>query len=343
MILSIAALPAGTLHIVFGIVLPISNPVIKDNEGELVDPTSLVSGNQVTVYRTFRNDDDITRDFVMLIEIRDGEGITIHLTWQNAQMGPYSQREVGISWLLPDPGDYMLRTYAVSNLTHPQVLSDVETSEITVLQSQDEYYDETDTREIKVYSLLAADPRLAKYRIGVYGHSEDVQPLRKEPSGAWIDEAIMHVIKEQIVEGSWETGYTLTYKGITDVKMEVRSGKEILSIIEIPRPDIIHQYSFNDQDKGIIRAALGNSTVVQELQEKRAGGYKTYVNEVAYNGFFAGSTSCPPENCARVHFQVENTKQVMIVWLHSETGIVARMDLSQEWKNDCRQYACKES
>ncbi|MGI0012807.1 MAG: hypothetical protein ACREBU_05085, partial [Nitrososphaera sp.] len=216
--------------------------------------------------------------------------------------------------------------------------------EASAQQQSTDGEDGTEAREIAVYALLASDPRLAKYREGVYGHAEDFQPLRKEPSGAWIDEAVMHVIKEQIVEGDWQTGYNVTYRGLTDVNMEIRSAREILSIEEIPLADTTHQYTFNEQDKEIIRAALDNVTVRQTLESKEELGYSTFATVVAYNGYFASSeTLCPPGKCGRVHFQVEDTKQVMLVWLNTDTRVVARIDLSMEWKQDCRQFACKES
>jgi hypothetical protein len=318
-------------------------PTFRNTAGEPMDRTSISSESQVMVYQTFHNNDRLSRNLLMLFEIRDVEGVSIYIAWQIAQVDPESSKEVGISWVAPNPGEYQIRTFPISNFTNPEVLGSVEFADFAVIQPSEALSDEDDSREIRVYSLLASDPSLAKYRTGVYGHSEDVRPLRREASGAWVDNASMHVVKEEAVEGSWQTGYTLTYKGVMDVSMEIRSAREILSIKETGLPDSVRNYTFSESDKTIIQAALSNSTVTQSLQSKQSQGKTTFVNGVMYNGYFAGSSTCPPANCARVHFQVENTKQVMVVWLHSVTGIVARIDMSSEWEQDCRQFACKES
>lgn len=322
--------------------IQVANPVLKSASGGM---SSVIAGQQIVIATTITNFcTEESLPFVAIIEARNSEGVTESLALQSGVLeGIANSTEVEASWIPSHADSYQLRAFIISNMVNPQVLSDVMAAIWDVEESVDGS-DGTQRRETAIYALLASDPRLAKYREGVYGHVEDFSPLRREPSGAWIDEASMHVIKEQVVEGDWETGYNVTYKGVTEVQMEIKSAREILTIKEIPLPDSKYQYTFNEQDKAIIRAALDNATARQTLESKEVLGHSTFVTTVAYNGYFTSSeTLCPPGKCGRVHFQVEDTKQVMIVWLNTDTHVVARIDLSMEWKQDCRQFDCKES
>lgn len=321
--------------------IQVTNPLLRSPSSASL--AGVTAGQQFVITTTITNSCIDSLPFVAIIEVRNSEGVTESLALQSGVLeGPADSTEVGAYWIPLHADRYESRVFVISDLVDPAVLSDVMTAGWDVEESMDAH-DGTEAREIAVYALLASDPGLAKYRKNVYGHVEDFAPLRKEPSGAWIDEAVMHVIKEQIVEDDWQTGYNVTYRGLTDVKMEIRSAREILSIREIPLADKMNQYSFSQQDKEIILAALDNGTVRQTLESKEAFGYSTFVTGVAYNGYFTNSeTLCPPGKCSRVHFQVEDTKQVMIVWLNTDTLVVARINLSMEWKQDCRQFACKE-
>lgn len=346
LVISLSALitsPFGQQTLAVQCSIQVTDPLLNSTSSVVLVGATL--GQQVVITTTVTNTCiEGSLPFVVIIEIRNSMGITESLSWQSGVLvGLGDSTEVGASWIASPADSYESRVFIISDLVNPQILSNVITSGWEVEEPAD-IYDGTEARERAVYKLLASDPRLAKYRVGVYGHAEDFTPLRQEPSGAWIDEAVMHVIEQQIVEGDWQTSYNVTYRGLMDVRMEIRSGTEILSIEEIPLADNTRQYSFNEQDKEIIRAALDNATVRQTLESKEELGYSTFVTSVAYNGYFTNSeTLCPLGKCGRVHFQIEDTKQVMIVWLNTDTRVVARIDLSMEWKQDCCQFACNES
>ena len=107
-----------------------SEPVVKDVSGGSVD--DIVPGQQVVLSTTVQNNLDEDLPFVALIEVRDSSGITVFLAWQTGTLNADGRAEVGLSWTPDRSGDYQVRTFVVSNLSNPQVLSPVMTSNITV-------------------------------------------------------------------------------------------------------------------------------------------------------------------------------------------------------------------
>ena len=107
-----------------------SAPVARDVSGGAV--TQITEGQQVVLTTTISNNIDDELPFVALIEVRDSSGITVYLAWQTGVMDAGDRTEVGLSWTPEDSGDYVVRTFVISNLNNPQVLSPVSTTNITV-------------------------------------------------------------------------------------------------------------------------------------------------------------------------------------------------------------------
>ena len=107
---------------------------IRDSDGNLVDTSSIMSGSQLVLSRSYHNSESFEREILMLFEIRDSSGISIQIAWQVGLVAAASDKEVGISWIAPDIGDYQIRTFVISNLTSPEVLSEVTATNITVVE-----------------------------------------------------------------------------------------------------------------------------------------------------------------------------------------------------------------
>jgi hypothetical protein len=69
---------------------------------------------------------------VALIEVRDSDGVTIFLAWQIGQLAGGDRTQVGLSWTPEDQGDYTVRTFVISDLNDPDILSEVSESDVTV-------------------------------------------------------------------------------------------------------------------------------------------------------------------------------------------------------------------
>lgn len=103
---------------------------------EIITNGTPVAGKQAMLSTVITNNSDQLRSFVGLLEVRESDGVTVFLAWQSGILYPNSQTKIGVSWTPDRPGDYEVRTFAVShldlNLGSPHVLSEVEMLEFTV-------------------------------------------------------------------------------------------------------------------------------------------------------------------------------------------------------------------
>jgi hypothetical protein len=107
-----------------------SEPVLKDVTGR--ELSEVCSGAQAIVTTVLSNTIDDSLPFVQIIEVRDASGVTQKLDFQTGTLSAGGQSEVGSSWTPDQPGSYSLRTFAISNLNNPQVLSEVKETPTTV-------------------------------------------------------------------------------------------------------------------------------------------------------------------------------------------------------------------
>lgn len=104
----------------------------------LTRPTSggiqeLHAGQQAIIETTIKNNDNVY-DWAsyVIIEVRDSNGVTILLNWQSGVVGAGSQKSVGVSWTPEYAGDYEIRTFVISSLDSPRILSLVSSSQVKI-------------------------------------------------------------------------------------------------------------------------------------------------------------------------------------------------------------------
>jgi hypothetical protein len=108
----------------------VTPPELQDVTGQVLDEVS--AGQQVVLATSVRNNNAGPQPFVALIEVRDSNDVTVFLAWQTGTLPANGQTQVGLSWTPDIAGDYEVRTFVISDLNNPQVLSEVSTSNITV-------------------------------------------------------------------------------------------------------------------------------------------------------------------------------------------------------------------
>jgi hypothetical protein len=82
---------------------------------------------------------DEAKPLVIVLDMRDENGVTAHLAWQSANVAPNATYNAGFSWIVPyDPvagGTYSARTFTITGLGNDaQALSNVVESHIEVSQ-----------------------------------------------------------------------------------------------------------------------------------------------------------------------------------------------------------------
>ena len=100
---------------------------------EPIIPGQLLVGQQVTLGTEVTSSSQSNEiRFVAIIEVRDAEGVTVSMGWQSGTVQPQGRTELGMSWIPERPGQYEVRTFLISDLLSPTVLSSVSSSEVTV-------------------------------------------------------------------------------------------------------------------------------------------------------------------------------------------------------------------
>ena len=107
-----------------------ANPVLKDFSGK--DVTEVTSGQQVVLSSTVTNNQDTVRPFAAIVEVRNADGETVYLQWQQGTLNANGSTNIGLSWTPDASGTYTARTFVVTNISSPAALSSVAESTITV-------------------------------------------------------------------------------------------------------------------------------------------------------------------------------------------------------------------
>jgi hypothetical protein len=96
----------------------------------------VVVGQQVTVSVTIRNNLDIKWPITEIIEIRDSGDITVYLALQSISIQPAGNYTFGSSWMPGYADTYHVRTFAITELENPQILSAVKTHDVLVFENE---------------------------------------------------------------------------------------------------------------------------------------------------------------------------------------------------------------
>jgi hypothetical protein len=89
-------------------------------------------GTQLVLSTVVENNFD-AQEYVVIIEARDENGITVFLGLQSGILAPNDSSSIEASWTPDATGSYQIRTFVVSNLESAQVLSGVSISDTTVI------------------------------------------------------------------------------------------------------------------------------------------------------------------------------------------------------------------
>lgn len=121
--------PIGAVDSGTGTTTPTA-PVLTTPTGQPVDQVQ--AGQQVVLTTTINNNLDEAVPFVAIVEVRDDNGVTVFLAWQTGTLGADGRATVGLSWTPDFAGDYDIRTFVISSLDNPRILSEVKQSSVSV-------------------------------------------------------------------------------------------------------------------------------------------------------------------------------------------------------------------
>jgi hypothetical protein len=107
-----------------------AKPVLKDFSNK--DVTEVTAGQQVVLSSTVTNNQGTVRPFAAIVEVRNADGETVYLQWQQGSLNANGSTNIGLSWTPDVSGTYTVRTFVVTNISSPAALSTVSESTITV-------------------------------------------------------------------------------------------------------------------------------------------------------------------------------------------------------------------
>ena len=122
--------PESNTHTSFG-VLTASAPMLKPPYFPAI--VAIHAGQHMTISSIIRNNDDIYDwAYSIVTEVRDSQGITLMIHFESGLARAHNQSEAAVSWQPKQPGRYELRTFAISGLDSPQILSRVNSSNVVI-------------------------------------------------------------------------------------------------------------------------------------------------------------------------------------------------------------------
>lgn len=142
------------------------------------DPlTEIIAGRQTILSLTFHSYMSEDTSFLGIVEVRDVNGFTEYLSWQSNVARPDSETKMGFSWLPEKAGCFEARSFAVTELENPNVLSLVDTQEFDVVDTTEPItgqFQLTQLGNALIFVPDEDDPESGKYGQSDYIVSTDI-------------------------------------------------------------------------------------------------------------------------------------------------------------------------
>ncbi|MGI0035509.1 MAG: hypothetical protein ACRD98_06555, partial [Nitrososphaera sp.] len=106
-------------------------PIGATGDGGSTGPLRV--GSSVTLSTMIERDGDAEQPYMVIIEVRNDDGITVFLAAVDASLTLNSNSTIQASWTPEVSGSYELRTFVISSFDEGLVLSEVVMSQTTIL------------------------------------------------------------------------------------------------------------------------------------------------------------------------------------------------------------------
>jgi hypothetical protein len=114
----------------------IGKPRLQTANGDPIVEDKVSLGQQVMISTEFKNPWDWKdQPVVVIIEVRDSDGITVFFGLQSRVLKPDCGAGFGVSWLASEQGNFQVRSFALNSLEIPSLLSPVMSTDVVVLES----------------------------------------------------------------------------------------------------------------------------------------------------------------------------------------------------------------
>ena len=111
--------------------VPASNPRIVDSLGNVLNKVTV--NQQIQIVSDLINRNDNKQPFAYLVQIQDGNGITLSLSWITGSLSPNQNISLSQSWTPTTTGTYNAQIFVWQGISEPIALSSPQALQIPVL------------------------------------------------------------------------------------------------------------------------------------------------------------------------------------------------------------------
>ena len=80
-------------------------------------------GQEIQLQATAANNSTSDQPFAYIVQVKDGNGLTVSLTWIDGQLSPREPSDLAISWIPEEPGKYSVEVFIWKDLADPSPLA----------------------------------------------------------------------------------------------------------------------------------------------------------------------------------------------------------------------------
>jgi hypothetical protein len=106
----------------------VTSPKLQDTQGNELSSASV--GQLVIISTQF-----VTKDstpYVLIIEARDEKGMTVFAQFAIGEIDAFGQTTIGLSWSPDEPGEYLLRSFALTSFDNFVPLTTISESTVRI-------------------------------------------------------------------------------------------------------------------------------------------------------------------------------------------------------------------
>ena len=100
-----------------------SSPHLEDFSGTTISKNVNI-GQQVQITADITNNQEFSQDFVYIVQVKDSDGVIIHLVWFKGQFEPGQKFSPAISWASDSSGTFVAEIFVWESLTNQDALSE---------------------------------------------------------------------------------------------------------------------------------------------------------------------------------------------------------------------------
>jgi|GEM_PF-3192976 len=165
------------------------------------------------------------------------------------------------------------------------------------------------------------NPEIVKYTDGALFVDSEYYPAALVEDNT--DRIYMQIIKSRTVVGDWQTSYTVTHSGHSEIVADLTGG-EITNVRANPAPDETYVLSYTDESKQLIARALEDPNA-----QKLLSGNSWFVRHI--HSTVDWGSICPFGSCHSILIDEKERNETVGIVINSDTNQVIQVSATPGW------------